>query len=56
MEIGGLTTATPTDDITWTADELLHYRGYTQAEIDARNAREDARVRRSPDIIEWFDE
>lgn len=39
MEIGGLTTATPTDDTAMTMDQILLERGYSPEEIEARAAR-----------------
>lgn len=39
MEIGGLTTATPTDDTAMTMDQILLERGYSVEEIEARASR-----------------
>jgi hypothetical protein len=39
MEIGGLATATPTDDTAMTMDQILLDRGYSVEDIEARSAR-----------------
>jgi hypothetical protein len=39
MEIGGLATATPSDDTTFTADQIMIERGYSAEEIEARSTR-----------------